>query len=429
ALFDSAESFPQPRCHPQARMDILNGLYGWFNCDSTCSMRWLYGPAGAGKSAIMQSLFQRLQVDGRLGAGFCFKRGHPTRGNTKVLFATLAYQLALQNSVLEGSISQAVRKDTSIVGRSMDAQLQALIVKPCESFRDRNLHVPILLIDGLDECEGQTVQQELLCLITDAIAANPDIVRILVASRQEPHIWEILEKPSLNPMLCHSLNIDQSFTDVERYLRDEFSRIHRNHRETMREIETPWPPSYILNLLVEKSSGYFIYASTVVKFVDDSDFRPADRLAAIVKNVPNSSDLQPFEALDMLYTQILQSVPARLRLVRILCVFDKFKHLSLGDIEQLLELRQGDVRLSLQRLHSLLQVPLSDDQTIAAHHASFWDFLADPSRSGEFCVNTLQRHNELTRSVLRVLSHNTTDVRFPLTSDRVAWCTGSSLMR
>ncbi|KAJ7643044.1 hypothetical protein DFH06DRAFT_949404, partial [Mycena polygramma] len=60
ALFDSAESFPQPKCHPETRIEILDGLYNWaIQDESARGIRWLHGPAGAGKSAIMQSLCQR----------------------------------------------------------------------------------------------------------------------------------------------------------------------------------------------------------------------------------------------------------------------------------------------------------------------------------------------------------------------------------
>jgi hypothetical protein len=78
----------------------------------------------------------------------------------------------------------------------------------------------------------------------------------------------------------------------------------------MASIPTPWPSPGILERLVEKSSGYFIYASTVIKFVDDKYFRPTERLAAVQNLAPTDSDA-PLEALDKLYIQILSAVPTR----------------------------------------------------------------------------------------------------------------------
>ncbi|KAJ7323612.1 hypothetical protein DFH08DRAFT_887484 [Mycena albidolilacea] len=307
ALYDSAESFPQPKCHPDTRTEILDDLYNWaIGGDPAPSICWLYGPAGAGKSAIMQTLCRRLQAGGHLGGSFFFKRGHTTRGNARVLFVTLAYQLARQNSSLKGAVSENAQDDPSVTGRSMEIQFQKLIVQPRQTPLNSPCESPILLIDGLDECEGENVQQEVLRIVSDAVRENIRMFRILITSRPEPHIREIFERSSVKP-LFRGLNITPSFNDVKKYLRDEFCRIHREHRETMEAIPTPWPPWNVLNGLVEKSSGYFIYAATVIKFVDDRDFRPTERLSMVIdwQNIPTDSD-RPFEALDQLYTQILR---------------------------------------------------------------------------------------------------------------------------
>ncbi|KAJ7920471.1 hypothetical protein B0H13DRAFT_1605395 [Mycena leptocephala] len=50
ALYDSAECFPQPKCHPETHTKIFNDLYRWaVGNDSTSPISWLHGPAGAGK--------------------------------------------------------------------------------------------------------------------------------------------------------------------------------------------------------------------------------------------------------------------------------------------------------------------------------------------------------------------------------------------
>ncbi|KAJ7032967.1 hypothetical protein C8F04DRAFT_1039838, partial [Mycena alexandri] len=295
ALYDSADSFPQPQCHPETRTEMLANLYSWLTGHDTAHpICWLHGPAGAGKSAIMQSLSRQLKVVGRLGGAFFFKRDHPTRGNAKVLFATLGYQLGLNSRDWKVLISEIVELDPSIVGREMEVQLQRLIVEPCRSLT--NSPPSILLIDGLDECQHESVQSEILCLIRKAACQYPTRLRFLVASRPEAAISETVEDPMFDGLLDH-LNIRQSFDDVQTYLQDEFARIHREHRHTMGSILTPWPSPDILDSLVENSSGYFVYASTVIKFVDDKWFRPTERL----NDVLNLRSDAPFKALDQLY--------------------------------------------------------------------------------------------------------------------------------
>jgi hypothetical protein len=65
----------------------------------------------------------------------------------------------------------------------------------------------------------------------------------------------------------------------------------------------------------------------------------------------------PLDALDQLYTQILSDVLARAQLLRILTLVSVGLHarLAISQIEQLLELRVGDVRLTLQGLQSVIE--------------------------------------------------------------------------
>ncbi|KAJ7206196.1 hypothetical protein C8J57DRAFT_1099714 [Mycena rebaudengoi] len=427
AMHDSADSYPQLRCHPETRTKILAKLLNWcttsewsgepglsvFRPDSdsdskaepealTQRILWLHGPAGAGKSALMRTVSTQLADVGHFGGSFFFKRGHATRGNSQVLFATLAYQLALRIPQLKSPISEIVEDDPSVVGRSMDVQMQRLILDPCRS--QNNLGSAIILIDGLDECEDHRLQKDILRLIAQSIRDDDPPLKFLIASRPECHIREMFEN-CVHKDLYHLYNVEQSFQDVRTYFRNEFVRIRREHVQTMAAVPLPWPSEEIVDRLVSKSSGYFIYAVTVIKFVDDENFRPTERLECLWDESHSES---PFGPLDQLYTQILSTAPARPRLIQILgaldfCEFD----LSLSDVEQLLELNPGDVRLALRNLHSVLNLPKHDDpySDIGVHHASFRDFLNDPTRAGEFYVGGPEQHADLARRALKALSY------------------------
>ncbi|KAJ7918036.1 hypothetical protein B0H13DRAFT_1710105 [Mycena leptocephala] len=323
AIHDSEDRFPQPRCHPETRTKMLDVLCNW-----TCGIEppegsssdhnsshilWLHGPAGAGKSAIAQSLCQKLEEEGRLGASFFFKRGHPSRGHAKRLFAMIAYQLALVLPDLNQHISQSIEKNPSLVDKTLSTQLQRLIVEPCR--QSTSTHTLVVIIDGLDECEDQKVQQEILRSIGRAITEQQLSLRFIIASRPESHIREIFTGP-LNNIHC-PLNVQKSFEDVRRYLLDEFARIHQDHRATMAWVPYPWPTPEIIYNLVHKSSGYFIYASTIIKFVDDKKFRPTERLA-IINEMTEHLSASLFASLNQLYTQILSEVDARPQLFKLL---------------------------------------------------------------------------------------------------------------
>ncbi|KAJ6587259.1 hypothetical protein B0H10DRAFT_2333974 [Mycena sp. CBHHK59/15] len=406
ALHDSADSFPQPRCHPETRTEMLDELWKWSTESHSETgnepILWLHGPAGAGKSAIMKTLSQRLQDAGRLGGAFFFKRGHPTRGHARTLFTTIAYQLALSIPALKSPISQIVEDNPSVIGRSMDVQIRELILEPCRSLV--NFQSWIIMIDGLDECEGLHIQQEILHLIGHSLHELASPLRFLIASRPEPHIREVFNGESFHGFY-RTFNVEKSFDDVQTYFRTEFARIHREHRETLATVPSPWPSEELIHRLVDKSSGYFIYASTVIKFVDNKNFRPVQQLAA-VESLAGSYFESPFGALDELYTQILSAVPVRSRLLAILRVHAHLQ-LDVTDTEKLLGLEPGDIQLTLRGLHSVVDV---EENWIYFHHASFRDFLGDPMRAHEFYTGGFADLKDLACSILTEFSYTYEDL-------------------
>ncbi|KAF7328290.1 NACHT domain-containing protein [Mycena sanguinolenta] len=212
AIHDSTDSFMEPKCHPETRTKLLKDLRDWaVETRPKTTILWLYGPAGAGKSAIMQTLATQLDEDGRLGVGFFFKYGHATRGNARTLFTTIAYQLALNVQWLRAPISQVVEQNPSLVARSIAVQRQELIYKPC---RTHDHHDPIvILIDGLDECDRHSVQVEILRTIRSTSLNHPLLPRFIVASRAEAHIREMFDSPIYDGH-HRSVNLVQSFDDV-----------------------------------------------------------------------------------------------------------------------------------------------------------------------------------------------------------------------
>ncbi|KAJ6491519.1 hypothetical protein DFH09DRAFT_1104967 [Mycena vulgaris] len=90
-------------------------------------------------------------------------------------------------------------------------------------------------------------------------------------------------------------------------------------------------------------------------------------------------------------------------------------NLCIPDIEQLLQLKPGDVRLTLRGLHSVIYVPsLLWYETelwphnLRVHHASFLDFLNDPARSTTSHVGNVHRHR-LASDILKAFSYTHDD--------------------
>ena len=75
-------------------MDILIGIEQWAGDSGKLPVYWLNGLAGTGKSTIAQTIAERLFADGQLGASFFCSRDFEDRSNLKLIFPTLAVQLA-----------------------------------------------------------------------------------------------------------------------------------------------------------------------------------------------------------------------------------------------------------------------------------------------------------------------------------------------
>jgi hypothetical protein len=389
ALFDyTGTGHPQPRCHPETRQKILDNMCKWVtNNKPKTPILWLSGAAGAGKSAIMRTTCQRLQDAGYLVGSFFFKRGDPIRDNANVLFTTLAYQLTSHSVDLHQSILQYVKTDPAIVKKDIEVQLGKLIVQPCLGLEHST--PVILLIDGLDECGDPNAQKQIMNLIGNTARRYPLTIQFIVASRPEAHIGEYLKEKLFSGVQC--AYIEPSFTDVQTFLRAEFTRIHQTH-SAMKDVPAPWPSDGNLDSLVQKSSGYFLYTSTVIKCVDNKHSWPTERLKLILRpRLDVDPDDNPFAALDQLYIQVLSTVPAEYhdKLLRILGCWVHFNKLSIPDMEKILGLEADDFFLIFRGLDSLFgtkEIQRCNLPMLFCHQASFIDFLLNGTRSGIFYV-------------------------------------------
>ncbi|KAJ7726928.1 hypothetical protein B0H16DRAFT_261871 [Mycena metata] len=389
-----------PACHPATRRETLKILQEWAldaSDDASPAILWLQGPAGVGKSTILRTLAQQI---GQLGASFMFNPHHSAERNANTFFCVLAYQLAINIPALRAPISSAVRRNPSVIGDTMDIQLQELILQPCS--RVLLLHPLVLVIDGLDEFAFD-VQGEILRSLGNAVQNPSSPLRIIIASRQMDHRLAGIVAQLFLDGLWRSFYVEPSFVDVRSYLWTELARI-----QEFGPSDTPpsqWFSPHVLDFLVNASSGCFLYASTLIKFLGDADFSTTKRLTTVMSfPLDNLSS-----SLDNLYLQILMTVPMASRqsllvLLHILTTKD-FVDLPLHHIEQLLRTKPGRLRRILRRLRAVLNAPTSDNGRIITHHPSFLDFLVDPARSGPFCVGGVQRSALLVRRILKALEY------------------------
>ena len=341
----------------------------------------------------------------QLAATFFFARTVAGRNAIQHLFPTIAVQIALSAPEKRRMLDKILSDEPYIAERaSGPVDLVASLFQDCSQTNPSPL---IVIIDGLDECQGHKDQRRILTEVSHMISTHHLPLRFVIVSRPESHLCDAFEEPPL-VTITENLSLYDDFgarADVSSYLRSEFSRIHesKRYKYVMQFVPIPWPSKRAIDRLVSKSGGYFIYASTVIRFIDEEGLSPIDRLAQVLNTNPLISppDSSPLAELDKLYFQILSSCPksnlAKLKRVLAYVVVlptttqwaDKVD-LDINAIEAFLRLPRGQVKLMLQGLRSLLSFgeSLGDVRLPKLHHASFGDFLLDKERSKDYHVDS-----------------------------------------
>ena len=289
--------------------------------------------------------------------------------------------------------------DPTLHTKSMVAQLQTLIVNAFRCLSPLPERSYLVIIDGLDECRDKETQQLILQLLCETITVHKLPLRFLIGSRPESHIRDSFNQESLYTV-TRRVVLDEAFDpgkDIRLFLQDGFAKICAKN-SILSHVERPWPKEGIIDLLVQRSSGQFIYAATVLKFVGADFCSPTKQLALVLKPDPTA-----FSDLDQLYTQILSVYPSTVNIVQILGIIITSKSNVPEVIEDILGMEKGELELVLRGLSSLMDgkprwnnfgyhSPSIPDFA----HASFPDYLFDSSRSGPFYVNQQEYENQVT---------------------------------
>ena len=412
AFHNSDVRFDPPKCHPHTRLAVLAKIMEWIEWgeDLDAFIMWVYGPVGAGKSAIAQTIAEMCEEE-MLLASFFFSRNDPSRSTVKPLVATIAYQITLNLPQTRDIILAAIDHDPLIFTKSLAVQVKSLIVAPLQPLAEAGCFSKptsrrLIIIDGLDECSDPKVQQNIVEVLANSQRQHQLPLIFLIASRPDQHISFAFSTGFL-PSITTRLALDDSYLpdkDIELFLTDKFQEIKSSHPRRA-YIPPQWPLPSVLKQLIAKSSGKFIYASTVIRYISSIRHRPTDRLDIVLGTRPPQSDL-PFAELDALYTHILAGVEDIERVLEILSFifFYNYSPLPMTLIENALSLQRGDVELYLGDLNSL--VNFEPHQSIRVLHASLTDFFVDSSRSKAFWINPQAPHNILLRTTAPAAFHN-----------------------
>jgi DnaJ-domain-containing protein 1 len=363
-------------------------------------MFWLSGPAGAGKSAIVQTIAERCDQRKVPHANFFFFRADNSRSNASPLVATLSYQIIQLYPSIRNSVADLLSDNPLIFRSTLENQVVQLIVTPLRTIQQssRKYCPLLLLIDGLDECnsENKRSQQQILRAFDSALKEHSDLMRLLVASRDESQIQAAFNKISSQ---CLHLYLDDQYSpenDIRVFVDAQFEQVRKTH-PLAHTLNATWPSATDINFIVEKSLGQFVYAATVMRFISDSAASPKLSLER-VQGAARRATKSPFAQLDAIYLYILSQADdqelvkdilrAQLLITKIWQgrpVNKPPKRIFMMLLERCNSEYTEDVVLSC--LAELTPIVKYKDEILLFHHASFSDYLLDQSRSEEYFVD------------------------------------------
>jgi len=403
----------EDHCLPDTRVELRQKIMDWFEDPNGEYIFWLNGMAGTGKSTISRTVAWELAEKKRLAASFFFSRDHGDISHAGQFFTTIAAQLTRSLPVLRPLISQAIQEHSDIWNQRLSEQWKYLILDPLKNAPAQSIQL-VVVIDALDECDSTDDIQMILKLLAQAKCLETIQLRVLVASRPETPIllgFRNFPRERYQDFVLHNIPPPIVNHDISIFFRRKLSSVKSEPGLST----TPWPGEPIIQRLVEKADGLFIYAATIYRFIRDDNYTPEDQLSVILED-HNTPPQSPTKHLDDMYTKLLQQSVVGSQIVRvddhlavrfrnivgsIIILFDI---MAAKEIAKLLHVRT--IATTLASLRSVLSVPEDEDQPVRIFHPSFRDFLLDSHRclDSRFLIDPKEAHITLFRNCIMVLA-------------------------
>ena len=397
-------------CMEGTREQILADLEEWAVNNAAPKVFWLNGMAGTGKTSIAQSLSERLHKNEILGASFfCSRSGSQAVKDASFIIPTIASTLSQLSPMLRSTISKVVEEEPDVGSlHKLSVQFRLLLVDPVKSVLDSSLKTYVVVIDALDECMKLVTVEKFIQAVVDFAPDMP--LKFFISSRDTAQIRSAFHhNPHYTPTIVslHTIKRIVVQGDIKLYLHTSLSAIVTKNR-----LSIAWPPSDEFEILLERSDGLFIYAATAVRYIGapNVDFRK--RLAHITRLTPARMNTG---IIDSLYNDImrqafdceLQPDEVSVRRETLSAVIFLLVPLSMDAIAYLLSMDSLEAHIALAPFLSVVHVPTADTSPVTIFHASFPDFIVDPSRCKElFRLDWSEGHRMLTVQCLRCLNRS-----------------------
>lgn len=192
AIMNAGGRADEVGCHPGTREKLIGPIDNWrLNIQNNVTANrlfWLSGPAGAGKTAIVQTVAENWKSLGIPAANYFFFRTDPSRSDIKSFMSTLLYQIFAICPAAREVVAKVLSMKPRILEAGLEEQVKELICNTFRSIQPPLPHNIVPLIDGLDECNSKISQKHIINIFDKLVGQGDLPFIVLIASRAEPHI-------------------------------------------------------------------------------------------------------------------------------------------------------------------------------------------------------------------------------------------------
>jgi len=367
------------------RVDILADLDTWASNDNGRNVFWMVGMAGTGKSSILHTLCEMLDRKNRLGASFFCSRASDKTNDARLIVPVIAHSLARASPSIKFEIVKAIEDDPALAEPTyinLNEQFKKLIYNPICATAGRGVRTyKIIVIDAVDECVNLRVVSSLIRLILQAASNIP--LKFFIASRDEDLIRSAFyHHPELSTAFTlHEVERQVVEDDIRKYIERSLLNIKSQGLDPVLDA---WPSPSELSNLIDYSGRLFIYAATAIRYIHDGRKLYKSRFSIMANRDTKTRSKLQTSTIDGLYGHILEQACAsredwEVAIIKELIFIIVFLRHPLP-IQAIASLSELDVHLYLPSISSVIHVPTQEHSPVAPFHASFPDFVTDPTR-------------------------------------------------
>ncbi|KAB5588941.1 hypothetical protein CTheo_7619 [Ceratobasidium theobromae] len=387
------------KCTEGTRTAIISEMDHWSLDPNAPDLYLMSGMAGTGKTTIACSFANQLDERKQLAASFFCTRTSPECRNANRIVPTIAYQLARYSAPFQSALCEILGEDPDIGTKNIVKQFEQLLKEPLLKVKHAIPENLVVVIDALDECGDRRAVRLVLDLIFKHAPNLP--LKFFVTSRPEPEIYKKMVTNIPTPRtILHLHEIEKSLVqaDIELYLKEELSTVVVTEDEIVE--------------LATRSGNLFIYAATLVRYIQPSDDSVNPQLRLKSALAIKSESTNKYAEVDALYGAVVKAALERQRLdsgeasdVRavlcaVLCAQEPIGVDTLATLSGI-----DDTVRTLSALQHLRSVVHLSERSglVSTLHASFPDFMFDKERSGASFCDPAEYHQLVAQRCFEVM--------------------------